>query len=77
MTVQHPMPPQDLYRGVNIRQTPANDVRNVASNQQYHGDTFRRPSTNSEAQSPRESPHETSPAFTPYHHRESNLDMLS
>jgi hypothetical protein len=70
MTAQRPTPPQDRYRAAHVNQHPTNDLRAVASTQQYHEDTYRRPSSHSEAQSSRESRYERSTNSTPYHGRE-------
>jgi hypothetical protein len=70
MKVQRSTPPQDRYCAAQLRQQPANDLRDVASNPQYQGDTYRRPSSHSEAQSSSESPRERSPEYLPYHDRE-------
>jgi hypothetical protein len=69
MTVQRPTPTQVRYRAAQMRQQPTNDLRNVASNQQYHRDTYRRPSPPGEAQSSRESSREQSPEYPLYHDR--------
>lgn len=64
------IPPQDRSLTAHINQHPTEDLRDAASNQQYHGDTYRRPSSYGssygEAQPSRDSRHETPPSFTPY-----------